>query len=279
LKIFNTKAELEQHLSALKHNGLRIGFVPTMGALHQGHLSLINLAKQQTDVVVCSIFVNPTQFNEPKDLELYPKPIASDIEKLESVACDVLFNPATSEMYAENEQWALDLDGLDLLLEGEQRPGHYQGVTQIVKKLFDCVQPHRAFFGQKDYQQFLVIEKMVKKLAMKVELVMCPIVRESDGLAMSSRNIRLSAEERKNALAIYQTLCWMKDHFGHYGLDELKTLGTEKLRKSPGIVLEYLEICDGDSLLVATNQNPKKLVVLVAAKLGNTRLIDNILLK
>ncbi len=250
-----------------------------MGALHQGHLSLINLAKQQTDVVVCSIFVNPTQFNDPKDLELYPKPIASDIEKLESVACDVLFNPATSEMYAENEQWVLDLDGLDLLLEGEQRPGHYQGVTQIVKKLFDCVQPHRAFFGQKDYQQFLVIEKMVKKLAMKVELVMCPIVRESDGLAMSSRNIRLSAEERKNALAIYQTLCWMKDHFGHYGLDELKTLGTEKLRKSPGIVLEYLEICDGDSLLVATNQNPKKLVVLVAAKLGNTRLIDNILLK
>jgi pantoate--beta-alanine ligase len=279
LKIFNTKAELEQHLSALKHNGLRIGFVPTMGALHQGHLSLINLAKQQTDVVVCSIFVNPTQFNDPKDLELYPKPIASDIEKLESVACDVLFNPATSEMYAENEQWALDLDGLDLLLEGEQRPGHYQGVTQIVKKLFDCVQPHRAFFGQKDYQQFLVIEKMVKKLAMKVELVMCPIVRESDGLAMSSRNIRLSAEERKNALAIYQTLCWMKDHFGHYGLDELKAIGTEKLRKSPGIVLEYLEICDGDSLLVATNQNPKKLVVLVAAKLGNTRLIDNILLK
>ena len=279
MKIFNTKAELEQHLSALKHNGLRIGFVPTMGALHQGHLSLINLAKQQTDVVVCSIFVNPTQFNEPKDLELYPKPIANDIEKLESVACDILFKPATSEMYAENEQWVLDLDGLDLLLEGEQRPGHYQGVTQIVKKLFDCVQPHRAFFGQKDYQQFLVIEKMVKKLAMKVELVMCPIVRESDGLAMSSRNIRLSAEERKNALAIYQTLCWMKDHFGHYGLDELKTLGTEKLRKSPGIVLEYLEICDGDSLLVATDQNPQKLVVLVAAKLGNTRLIDNILLK
>ncbi len=279
MKIFNTKAELEQHLSVLKHNGLRIGFVPTMGALHQGHLSLINLAKQQTDVVVCSIFVNPTQFNDPKDLELYPKPIDSDIEKLESVHCDVLFNPVTSEMYSENEQWALDLDGLDLLLEGEQRPGHYQGVTQIVKKLFDCVQPQKAFFGQKDYQQFLVIEKMVKKLAMKVELVMCPIVREADGLAMSSRNIRLSAEERKNALAIYQTLCWMKDHFGDHDLHELKAIGTEKLQKSPGIVFEYLEICDGDSLLVATDQNPKKLVVLVAAKLGNTRLIDNILLK
>lgn len=279
MKIFNTKAELEQHLSVLKHNGLRIGFVPTMGALHQGHLSLINLAKQQTDVVVCSIFVNPTQFNDPKDLELYPKPIASDIEKLESVDCDVLFNPVTSEMYSENEQWALDLDGLDLLLEGEQRPGHYQGVTQIVKKLFDCVQPQKAFFGQKDYQQFLVIEKMVKKLAMKVELVMCPIVREADGLAMSSRNIRLSAEERKNALAIYQTLCWMKDHFGHCDLHELKALGREKLGKCPGIVLEYLEICDGDSLIEATNQNPQKLVVLVAAKLGKTRLIDNILLK
>lgn len=279
MKIFNTKAELEQYVNTLKHDGLRIGFVPTMGALHQGHLSLINLAKQQSDVVVCSIFVNPTQFNDPKDLELYPKPIASDIEKLESVACDILFNPSTSEMYSENEHWEVDLDGLDLVLEGEQRPGHYQGVTQIVKKLFDCVQPHKAFFGQKDYQQFLVIEKMVEKLQMNVELVMCPIVRESSGLAMSSRNIRLSAEEKKNALALYQTLLWVRDQFEYYSLEELKTHARSMLNQSAGVELDYFEICDGETLASVQDKNTSKIVALVAAKLGQTRLIDNILLK
>lgn len=279
MKIFTTKTELSQYLHRLREDGLQIGFVPTMGALHQGHLSLIGLAKQQTDVVVCSIFVNPTQFNDPKDLELYPKPIASDIEMLESVSCDILFNPSVTEMYTENEHWQLDLAGLDQILEGKQRPGHYQGVTQIVKKLFDCVEPDKAFFGQKDYQQFLVIANMVKKLGMNVELVMCPIVREASGLAMSSRNIRLSAEEKKNALALYRTLLWVKDQFEHYSLEELRTQATKMLNESPGVALEYFEICDGDTLASAKAKSTAKIVALVAAKLGNTRLIDNILIK
>lgn len=158
-----------------------------MGALHQGHLSLIEQARQLGDIVVCSIFVNPTQFNDPKDLEIYPRPILSDTEKLETVGCDILFNPEVHEMYAGNEKWHLNIGQLEGLLEGKFRPGHYQGVTQVVYKLFDIVKPDIALFGQKDYQQFLVISKMVELLNLPVKLVMCPIVRETDGLAMPQK--------------------------------------------------------------------------------------------
>ena len=219
-----------------------------MGALHEGHISLIKLAQKDSDVVVCSIFVNPTQFNDPKDLALYPRPVSKDIEKLENAACDVLFMPEVEEMYAENEQWHIDLEGLDQILEGKQRPGHYQGVTQIVKKLFDCVEPDRAYFGQKDFQQFLVIQKMVEKLDLPVQLIMCPIIRENDGLAMSSRNIRLNAEERKNALALQRVLQWMNENFNKLSIADLKEQATLQLQASPGINLEYLEICDTQHL-------------------------------
>lgn len=279
MKIFNTRVRLSEYLKKEKANGKKVGFVPTMGALHQGHISLIDLARKQSDLVVCSIFVNPTQFNDPKDLDRYPRPIDQDIQFLEKAACDVLFLPEVDEMYAAGETWHLELDGLDQVLEGLHRPGHYQGVTQIVKKLFDTVEPDFAFFGQKDYQQFLVIEKMVQKLGLSVQLIMCPIIRETDGLAMSSRNVHLNPEERKNALALYQTLNWINTHSELLSIQELKEQAQKKLLQSPGIVLEYLEICDGENLQPLQSKDVAKIVALVAAKVGQTRLIDNMLLK
>jgi len=279
LKIFNTRASLSEFLKKEKADGKKIGFVPTMGALHQGHISLIDLAHKQSDLVVCSIFVNPTQFNDLKDLDRYPRPIDQDIQLLEKAACDVLFLPEVAEMYTAAETWHLALDGLDELLEGLHRPGHYQGVTQIVKKLFDTVEPDFAFFGQKDYQQFLVIEKMVQKLGLNVRLMMCPIIRETDGLAMSSRNVHLNPEERKNALALYQTLNWMKQQFELLSIQELQEQTQKQLLESPGIILEYLEICDGENLQALQSKDVAKIVALVAAKVGQTRLIDNVLLK
>lgn len=248
-----------------------------MGALHAGHLSLIRQAQQSNDVVICSIFVNPTQFNDPADLEKYPRPIAEDIRKLEVAGCDILFNPAVNEMYARNEQWHLEIGDLEHLLEGKFRPGHYQGVTQVVYKLFDIVKPGRAYFGQKDYQQFLVISKMVALLSLPVKLVMCPIERETDGLAMSSRNIHLSADDRQHALVLSKTLEWAKEHFDKNNIPQLQAEAIEHIGAEPGVQPEYFEIADGDSLHPA-DQNTTKFVALVAARVGNTRLIDNMIL-
>lgn len=254
-----------------------MGFVPTMGALHQGHLSLLSIAQRQSDVTVCSIFVNPTQFNDPKDLEKYPRPIASDIEKLESIGCDVLFSPEVNEMYAGNEQWHLDIGELEHLLEGKFRPGHYQGVTQVVYKLFDIVKPDIAFFGQKDYQQFMVIQKMVEIMHLPVKLVMCPILRESDGLAMSSRNIHLSADDRQHALILSKTLNWLKENFDPNNIAQLQKECLARIDTEPGVQPEYFEITDGENLHNAEAQT-QTIVALVAAKVGNTRLIDNVIL-
>lgn len=248
-----------------------------MGALHNGHLSLIRIAQQQCDVVVCSIFVNPTQFTDPSDLEKYPRPIGADIAKLESVKCDVLFEPPVNEMYAGNEHWHLAIGELEHLLEGASRPGHYQGVTQVVSKLFDIVKPDIAFFGQKDYQQFLVISKMVELLAMPVKLVMCPIERETDGLAMSSRNIHLSASDRRNALVLSQTLNAVKQQFNIDGIDQLKQEAEHTITSTPDVKLSYFEIVDGETLHRATSSS-KHIVALVAVKVGNTRLIDNVII-
>jgi pantoate--beta-alanine ligase len=277
LKIFTTKKSLAEHLEQSRRDGKKIGFVPTLGALHQGHLSLLARAQQLSDEVVCSIFVNPTQFNDPKDLEKYPRPIASDIEKLEQAGCDILFNPEVNEMYAGNEQWHLDLGELEHLLEGKFRPGHYQGVTQVVYKLFDIVKPDIAFFGQKDYQQFLVIQKMVELLHLPVELVMCPILRETDGLAMSSRNIHLSATDRQHALVLSKTLNWLEQNFDHTKIPYLTHECEAMVNAEPDVQLEYFEIADGDNLHPA-DQGTKNIVALVAAKVGNTRLIDNVII-
>lgn len=249
-----------------------------MGALHQGHLSLLTQAQQQADVVICSIFVNPTQFNDPKDLERYPRPIASDTEKLEQAGCDILFNPDVSEMYAANEHWHLDIGELEHLLEGKFRPGHYQGVTQVVYKLFDIVKPDLAFFGQKDYQQVLVTQRMIDLMHLPVKLVMCPILREPDGLAMSSRNIHLSAEERQQALILSQTLNWLKDNFDRRKITSLAKKCLEMISQEPRVEPEYFDIVNGTNLHPA-DQSTLNIVALVAARVGKTRLIDNVLLE
>ncbi|MBW4888342.1 pantoate--beta-alanine ligase [Mucilaginibacter sp. HMF5004] len=277
MKIFTTRENLHNYLDERRLNNKTIGLVPTMGALHNGHLSLLDFAKSQTDEVVCSIFVNPTQFTDPTDLEKYPRPIESDIKKLESAGCDVLFNPPVSEMYTANETWHLNIGHLEHLLEGAIRPGHYQGVTQIVSKLFNLIEPDIAFFGQKDYQQVLVIDKMVQLLNMKVKVVMCPIVREDGGLAMSSRNVYLNAADREHALVLSKALNLAKEQFAHHTFTELTNLATDFINTEPGVKLDYFEIADGDSLYPATPLS-KKIVALVAARVGNTRLIDNVIL-
>lgn len=278
LEKFTTKNQLQQYLSQARAGGKTIGLVPTMGALHQGHLSLIQLAQQQCDVVVCSIFVNPTQFNDPRDLEKYPRPILEDIKKLENIGCDILFEPAVNEIYDEHEQWHLNIGPLEGLLEGKYRPGHYQGVTQVVYKLFTLVKPDVAYFGQKDYQQFLIINQMVKLLNIPVKLQMCPIMRDDDGLAMSSRNIHLSADHRRHALVLSKTLNYVGQNFDITQLAQLKQDAENAIKNEPGVELGYFEIADGDTLLPA-NENSKTIVALVAAKVGDTRLIDNVIIK
>jgi pantoate--beta-alanine ligase len=277
MKIFTTRKALQNHLLLTRTANKTIGLVPTLGALHQGHLSLIKQAQEYNDEIVCTIFVNPTQFNDPKDLEKYPRTIEADIQMLEQASCDVLFNPDENEMYDGNEQWHLDIGELENLLEGKYRPGHYQGVTQIVYKLFSLVKPDTAFFGQKDYQQFLIISKMVELLKIPVKLIMCPIKREPDGLAMSSRNIHLTPDDHQHALILSTTLNWVKSNFDPGNIKTLKNTAESMISHEPGIALEYFEIVDGDTLLPAI-EDSKKIVALVAARAGKTRLIDNVIL-
>jgi pantoate--beta-alanine ligase len=275
LKIFSTKNEITDYFN--RKPVKVIGFVPTMGALHKGHLGLIELAKQQSTQVVCSIFVNPTQFNDPKDLEKYPRPLTDDIRRLEDVNCDILFNPQVTEMYADNEKWHFDMGDLEHLLEGKFRPGHYQGVTQVVNKLFNIVKPDIAFFGQKDYQQFMVISKMVETLQIPVKLVMCPIEREPDGLAMSSRNIHLTPYDRDHSLILSKALNWVKENFDINKIETLQQQAAQMISNEPGVELEYFEIADGKTLLPASPAS-ESIVALVAARAGKTRLIDNVLI-
>ncbi|RKR81608.1 pantoate--beta-alanine ligase [Mucilaginibacter gracilis] len=278
MKIFNTKNSLQNYLSQMHAPGKKVGLVPTMGALHNGHLSLLAEARIYCDEVVCSIFVNPTQFTDPKDLEKYPRPIERDIDMLTAAGCDVLFNPAVNEMYSPGETWHLDIGPIENLLEGKYRPGHYQGVTQVVFKLFDMIKPQYAFFGQKDYQQVKVITRMVQLLNMPVKLVMCPIVREPGGLAMSSRNVHLSAQARDHSLILSQTLTLVKQQFdAGRPLDDLRQLAANQINQNQNIQLDYFEIADAETLLPALDAS-QNLVALVAAKIGNIRLIDNVML-
>jgi pantoate--beta-alanine ligase len=281
LKIFTTKSALATYLSTFKSTDKKIGFVATMGALHQGHLSLIKQSKQQTDLTVCSIFVNPTQFNDPADLEKYPRPIEQDKLLLESAACDVLFLPSVDEMYTKGESWHIDLGELDRVWEGARRPGHYQGVTQIVKKLFDIVKPDVAFFGQKDFQQCMVIQRMVEQLNMPILLKIGETLREPDGLAMSSRNVRLSTLGHHHALVLSKVLFMVKQEFKQgFPVKELKNKALEILNKAEGIKLEYFAICDRATLSEVEAVQPpnSRLVAIIAAWVEDVRLIDNVLL-
>ena len=249
-----------------------------MGALHAGHLSLIEAARNKTDIVVCSIFVNPTQFNDKKDLENYPRPIEEDLEKLRAFQCDILFLPEVEEMYNSSEFWKISLGDLDKILEGKIRPGHYQGVTQIVKKLFDTIRPEFAFFGQKDYQQVMVIAHMVRKMKIKVKLIICPIIREKDGLAMSSRNLYLSPVERKQSLALFHALTLAHDLFKTESLDEIKKRVRSFLDSCPGIETEYFEIFHARTFKPLKSKITEATIALIAARIGKIRIIDNIYL-
>lgn len=278
MEIFRTQAETHNYLNEFRLRGKSVGFVPTMGALHEGHLSLIEAASIKTDVVVCSIFVNPTQFNDKKDLENYPRPIEDDISKLRQAQCSVLFLPEVDEMYKSDDKWDIKLNNLDNILEGEIRPGHYQGVTQIVKKLFDIIEPDYAFFGQKDYQQFMVISYMVRKFRMNIKLIKCPIIREKDGLAMSSRNVYLSEHNRVNSLALFKSLTRAKAQFEQSSVSQIKKDALDFLRSSPGIDPEYFEIYNANTFKAVSSKSAESIIALVAARVGKIRIIDNMIL-
>ena len=278
MQVHKDVKSLKENISALKEKNLTIGFVPTMGALHEGHLSLIKCAKEKSDIVVVSIFVNPTQFNNSEDLENYPITLKDDIKLLEDEQCDILFCPETSEMYPEgNITKKYPLNGLDKSLEGEKRPGHFDGVCTIVHHLFDVVKPNKAFFGEKDFQQLAIIKQLVKILALEIDIVDCPTVRDADGLAKSSRNKLLSASERKKASLIYETLKKAKSLFPEKEIVDIKCIVGNEINGCKEMTLEYVEIVNPENLKPLENGNTiKKAHILIAAYLGNVRLIDNL---
>ncbi len=279
MKIFKTIREAQEYIPEMKSQGKSVGFVPTMGALHQGHLSLLGRANLETDLTATSIFVNPIQFNNPEDLAKYPRTLESDIAKLEEMECDILFNPDVDEMYPEPVLDRYDFGHLDKVLEGKYRPGHFNGVAVVVKKLFDVLTPDRAYFGMKDYQQLRIIQTMVEKFGLPVEIIPCATIRETDGLAMSSRNVRLSAHERSIAPAIYRILQDVKNKTGKISVVEAETWAINQLNKYEEIEVEYFKIVDAKSLLPVGDWNDVvSAVACTAAYLGNVRLIDNIIL-
>ncbi|UKT63803.1 pantoate--beta-alanine ligase [Pedobacter mucosus] len=281
MEIFTTKSALSGYLTSFKNEGKKIAIVPTMGALHNGHISLIKLAQEYADLIICSIFVNPTQFTDPKDLEKYPRPIEHDLAMLQASGCNGVFMPEIDEMYPKNEdkKWHIDLGNAEFLLEGAFRKGHYQGVTQIVKKLFDAVKPDVAMFGQKDFQQVLMIKNMVAHFKLPISIITCPIIREEDGLAMSSRNIHLSATDRENSLVLSKSLQYVIDNFDNFSLEELENKAKSYYLNIDGVELDYFTIANGDTLEAAKSKDENNLVALVAAKVGSTRLIDNMIIR
>lgn len=280
MNIFKTQEALKSYLDEHRSSNKKIALVPTMGALHNGHLSLIESANKTADITVCSIFVNPTQFNDPNDLEKYPKPIEQDIALLNAVKCDVLFLPSVAEMYPENEpKWHIELGQLDTIWEGEKRPGHFQGVTQIVYKLFTLVQPNIAYFGQKDFQQVMVIQKMIDIKNLPIALAIHPIVRDANGLALSSRNARLSEEGKHNALILYNALTWVKEHINSKTISELENGALDIINSEKSAMLEYFAICETRSLEKTQKKEPsKKYVALIVVWIDGVRLIDNMIL-
>ncbi|WP_457617031.1 pantoate--beta-alanine ligase [Lutibacter sp.] len=275
--VYSKIKSLKDKISSLK-KGTHIGFVPTMGALHKGHLSLIKRAVKENDIVVVSIFVNPTQFDKKEDLVNYPKTIDTDLSLLKSVHCDIVFTPTANEIYDNNiSSQDFDFDGLEFQMEGKFREGHFNGVGTIVKRLFEIVTPHNAYFGEKDFQQLQIIRKMVHKNKMPVKIIGCEIYRENDGLAMSSRNTRLSEKHRKAAPFIYKTLTQVKSKFNTESISEIKNWVIKEFKKQPLLTLEYFEIADEETLKPATKVDAKyKYRAFIAVFAGKIRLIDNI---
>mgnify|MGYP005871575811 CR=1 FL=1 len=277
MKIVNSIKDLKAYLAEAKQDNKKIGFVPTMGALHNGHLSLVQHCVKNNDVCVVSVFVNPTQFNDKHDLETYPRTLEADCVLLESAGCDYVFAPSVEEMYPEPDTRTFDLGTVSEVMEGAKRPGHFNGVCQIVSKLFDAVQPDRAYFGEKDFQQLAIIREMVRQMKYPLEIVGCPIVREEDGLALSSRNARLSAEERKNALKISQTLFESRTFGASHTVAETQKFVEDTIAAAPGLRLEYFELVDGNTLQKITDWEETSYAVgCITVFCGEVRLIDNI---
>jgi pantoate--beta-alanine ligase len=279
MKILETTNDMRVASRAAK-GGKRLGFVPTMGALHEGHLSLVRAAKKQSEVVAASIFVNPTQFGPKEDFAKYPRTFQRDYELLKNEGVDLLFAPSAEEMYPKGAVTWVTVEGLSDKLDGRSRPGHFRGVTTVVSKLFHIIEPDVAFFGQKDAVQLVLIRRMVRDLNMPVEIVGCPIVRDADGLAMSSRNAYLSAEERKSATVLNRTLKEIRQRFdqGERSASKLLSSGIKIFQQEPGARLDYLEIVDPESLDAARTIS-KEALVAIAAHIGTTRLIDNEMLQ
>src|SRR5690554_6421971 len=277
--IFKNQKELKAHLKPLLDNNKTIGFVPTMGALHNGHLSLLKKSLQQNDITVTSIFVNPTQFNNPEDLEKYPRTLEEDLKKIEDLNSKVIvYTPTVEDIYGKNvTSESFDYDGLEHQMEGKQRPGHFDGVGTIVKSLFEIVNPTKSYFGEKDYQQVLIVKKMVEKHKLPVQIIVCPILREKNGLAMSSRNERLSKEEREKASFIYKTLLQAKELFKVKNFSEVYHFVAQAFRSQKFLELEYFIIADNKTLLEITKKyKTKKYRAFIAVNAGKVRLIDTI---
>jgi len=275
--VYRTKTDLTGHLLSLQNEGKTVGLVPTMGALHQGHASLVENANAKNDIVVVTIFVNPTQFNDPSDLNHYPRTLDQDLELLRQLEADLVFVPSVKEMYPEEDTHIFDLGSLDKVMEGKHREGHFNGVAQIVSKLFLLIRPHRAYFGQKDFQQLVIIRRLVEILELNLNIVPCPIIREKDGLAMSSRNSRLSKEERKLAPKIYETLVQAREKMEDLTPSQLKEWVALQFKKQSELNLEYFEIVEDKGLTSieewGTSVNK---VACLAVHLGQVRLLDNL---
>jgi len=277
MQVIKYISDLQTILNIKRGEGLKIGFVPTMGALHEGHLSLVKLAGEQVDFVVVSIFVNPTQFNDKTDLDRYPRDLQKDADLLTTSACQLIFAPEPEEIYPEPDTRQFNFGQLELVMEGKFRPGHFNGVAQVVSRLFDIVQPDKAFFGQKDFQQLAIIKEMVRKLNLAVEIVACPIVRETDGLAMSSRNMLLSPTQRKNAVHISATLFEATNKTCELSVEELCQWIINRINENEFLNTEYFEIVNETTLMPVKNWNEScRKVGCIAVHCGNIRLIDNI---
>ena len=277
MEITSTIRELQEKLNACKKENKIIGFVPTMGALHEGHIELVTRCVAENDICVVSLFVNPTQFNDKNDLLKYPRTLEADCELLKKAGCSYVFAPSEDEMYPEPDTRQFDFGALDKVMEGFFRPGHFNGVAQIVSRLFDAVKPGKAYFGEKDFQQLAILREMTRKMNYPIEIIPCPIVRETDGLAMSSRNARLDNKQRQEAVKISGALFKSRNLKSQMTVSELKQQVIETINESPEMETEYFDIVDGNTLQSISDWKDSDYIVgCVAVFCGKVRLIDNI---
>ncbi|MDG5800888.1 pantoate--beta-alanine ligase [Marinilabiliaceae bacterium ANBcel2] len=280
MQIIELSSKMSSVAQLLRKERKTTGFVPTMGALHKGHLSLVEEAKKQCDIVIVSIFVNPTQFNDKNDLKNYPRDTKKDIELLKEVGCELLFLPDVKQIYPEPDNRTYDFGNLDKVMEGYYRPGHFNGVAQVVSRLFDIVKPDKAFFGEKDYQQLAIIREMTRKLNYDIEIVGVPTIREDDGLAMSSRNMLLTKEQRKKSTVIARTLFESYNFAKSKSIEETINFVVEKIDNVSGFNTEYFEIVDGDTLQRVNSWDQSGYIAgCIAVYAGDIRLIDNVIYK